>query len=135
MSFVMSPAPQGGRIRGWQGPVSTRAVRVGILLLVVAALNLVDLAYTLIADRIGMLNEMNPIAETFIRADLRPSLICFKVLMLLCGLGLIWRSRQSRLAVPACWVLVIAYVALGVVWYFWVQTAEANLYFASLLNK
>ena len=116
-------------------PVSTRAVRVAVLLSVVAMLNLVDLAYTLFADRIGLLNEMNPIADTFIKADLRPSLICFKVLMLFCGLGLIWRSRQSKLAVPACWVLVVAYVALGVVWYLWAQTATTDLYFASMLNK
>ena len=135
MSFVMMQAPHTGRIRGWQGPVSTRAVRVAVLLSVVAILNLVDLAYTMFADRIGLLNEMNPIAETFLKADLLPSLICFKVLMLFCGLGLIWRSRRSKLAVPACWVLVVAYVALGIVWYLWAQTATTDLYFASLLNK
>lgn len=128
MSFIMMPAPFGHRIRGWQGPISTRAVRVAVLLSVVAVLNVVDLAYTLFADRIGMLNEMNPIADTFLKANLRPSLVCFKILMLICGLGLIWKSRRSRLAVPACWVLVIAYAALGVVWYAWTQQAEANIY-------
>jgi hypothetical protein len=34
---------------------------------------------------------------------------------------MLWRLRLSRWVPPACWVLVVAYVGLSVVWYLWVR--------------
>lgn len=134
MSFVMLAAPHPGHFPALRRPFDSRAIRVGTLLAVVALLNIVDVAYTVFANHIGMLNEMNPIAESFLSAGLLPSLICFKALMLISGLWMIWKSRKSRLAVPACWTLVIAYAGLGVIWYLWAQTVTAEgLYFASAM--
>ncbi len=107
--------------------VSLRDFRIATLLMTVIILNLVDLAYTLFADHIGMLQEMNPIAAVFLQTGLKPSLICFKVLMVLCGAGMLWKLRQSRWAVPACWVLVTAYSELSVVWYIWVRDVTVSL--------
>ena len=122
--------PRGGPVPRLAHPQGLRALRVGMLLAAVAILNTVDLVYTLFADRIGReqgaaFQELNPIAESFLRADLRPSLICYKVLMLMCGMGLIWKLRGSRLAVPACWILMIAYSVLSIMWYMWVQDVTA----------
>jgi len=97
-------------------------MRVALMLSAVAILNAIDLVYTLFAQRIGMLDEMNPLTAVYLQTGLMPSFICFKVLMVMCGLGIIWKTRHSRLAVPACWVLFIAYAWLGTVWVEWVKT-------------
>jgi len=98
-----------------------RALRVGMLLAAVIILNLMDLAYTLFAHRIGMLEEANPLAETFLRLGLTPSLICYKLLLVICGLMILWRLRLSRWVPAALWVLVFAYGGLSVMWYAWVK--------------
>src|SRR4051794_3813508 len=79
-----------------------RSLRIGVLLGAVCVLNLLDLVYTLFANRIGMLHEMNPLADAFLQTGLTPSLVCFKILMMLCGLGLLWKVRENKLVVPAC---------------------------------
>jgi hypothetical protein len=115
-------------------PRDFRTLRVSVLLLAVAILNAVDLAFTLFADRISLLNEINPIAAAFLQAGLTPSLVCFKILMVTCGLGMIWRLRHSRLAIPACWILFLAYAGLAVIWYIWVRdvTFGGELRFSQL---
>ena len=92
-----------------------------LLLVLVAILNGVDLVYTLFAHRLGMLNEMNPLAATFLREGLEPSLVSFKLLMILAGGYLLWRSRRSLWSVAGCWILVLAYGGLSVTWYRWSQ--------------
>jgi hypothetical protein len=98
-----------------------QTLRVAVLISAVIVLNAFDLAYTLFAHHIGMLDEINPLAQPFLNAGLTTSLIAFKILMLSSGLLLLWRLRLSRWAPPACWVLVIAYVGLSVIWYQWVR--------------
>ena len=105
----------------------SRAMRVGMLLLTVLILNAFDLAYTMTAHQMGMLKEMNPIADGFFRAGLEPSLVCFKILMVLCGTAMLWKLRTSRWVVPACWLLVITYALLGLVWYDWVQNITVGM--------
>lgn len=99
--------------------VNRNAVRVATLLAIVGALNAIDLAYTLFAYHIGMLDEMNPIAAAYLAAGLKPSFIAYKLLMFLAGSVMLWRVRKSTWAVPACWVLVAVYVGLGVLWWKW----------------
>jgi len=98
-----------------------RDVRILIMLFVVALLNLVDLAYTLFAHNIQMLDELNPVAQSFLSTGLTSSLISYKLLMMLCGFTLLWKARRSRLVIPACWLLMAVYFSLAVVWYVWVQ--------------
>ena len=102
--------------------IDRRSLRVAILLAAIAILNALDLIYTLFAYRIGMLNEVNPLTEVFLQAGLLPSFICFKILMVFCGLGILWKMRYSRLTIPACWVLLLAYSWLGLIWCEWVRT-------------
>jgi hypothetical protein len=104
-------------LRGW----GKNEVRVGLLLLLVAALNAIDLAYTLFAYRIGMLDEMNPLAAAYLSAGLERSFICYKLLMVIAGSVMLWRVRKSMWAGPACWVIVGVYVGLGWLWYEWVR--------------
>lgn len=103
------------------GGIDRRSVRVGVLLGMVALLNVVDLGYTLFAHRMGMLNEMNPLAATFLSQGLEPSLVSFKALMVLAGATIIWKVRWSRWSIGGCWVLIGAYTWLGVMWYCWTQ--------------
>jgi hypothetical protein len=70
---------------------------------------------------------MNPVADTFIRLGLMPSLISYKLLMILCGFVLLWRCRASRLVIPACWLLLAAYVSLSVIWYVWMSDTNHHL--------
>ena len=107
--------------------VNFRAMRVGVLLSAVCILNMVDLTYTLFANRIGMLHEMNPLADAFLKTGLTPSLICFKILMMLCGLGLLWKVRENKLVIPACWLLFATYIGLSIVWYSWVCSVNHDM--------
>ncbi len=100
------------------------AIRLAGLLAILGLLNALDLAYTLFAYHIGMLDEMNPIAAAYLAAGLRPSFIAYKLLMFLAGSVMLWRVRKSTWAVPACWVLVAVYVGLGVMWSQWAREVE-----------
>src|ERR1700744_5723259 len=100
------------------------AIRLAGLLAIFGVLNALDLAYTLFAYHIGMLDEMNPIAEAYLAAGLRPSFIAYKLLMFLAGSVMLWRVRKSAWAVPACWALVAVYLGLGVLWYEWAREVE-----------
>jgi len=110
-----------------------RTFRILLLLGAVAILNGVDLLYTLFASRIHILNEVNPIAAVFIQQGLVSSLVSFKILMVVCGLGMLWKLRASHWTVPACWTLLIAYTYLGVIWYQWV-CAVNSMYETTLVN-
>lgn len=98
-----------------------RAFRILVLLLMLSALNIYDLNFTLFAHRIGMLDERNPIAESFLALGLERSLISFKLLMLLVACVTLWKLRQSVLAIWACWLLMAVYVGLGLMWYEWTE--------------
>jgi hypothetical protein len=98
-----------------------RDAHILVLLVVMAILSWADLILTLFAHDIRLLKEMNPIAEAFLSADLRPSFICYKLLMVLAGGTMMWKLRQSRWAVPACWLVIVAHIALSVLWYFWLR--------------
>jgi hypothetical protein len=104
--------------------VNRNAIRIGGLLAILGVLNALDLAYTLFAYHIGMLDEMNPIAAAYLSAGLKPSFIAYKLLMYLAGSVMLWRVRKSSWAVPACWALVAVYVGLGVLWSQWAREVE-----------
>jgi hypothetical protein len=106
-----------------------KSLRVAVLLLAVAILNVLDLLLTIFAHSINQLNEVNPFTGVFLQAGLFPSFICFKILMVFCGVGILWKMRFSRLTIPACWVLLISYAWLGLVWIQWVRTINQTYEF------
>ena len=106
--------------------LNVRSLRVAVLLLAVAILNALDLLYTLFAQRIGWLNEANPFTAVFLQYGLFPSFVCFKILMVVCGLGILWKMRASRLALPACWIIFLTYAWLGLIWIQWVRTVSTT---------
>jgi hypothetical protein len=113
------------------GSFHVHSLRVGVLLGAIAILNGIDLVYTLFAENIGMLHEMNPITAAFLQRGLYGGAACFKILTVAAGIGILWRLRHHRLTLPVCWVLLITYVWLGTVWVQWVRlitdTLEAGL--------
>ena len=125
MSEVITPAQHA--VRAPSVTVDRRSLRIAYLITAVGILNLMDLYCTLTANRMGMLDEMNPLAATFISLGLTPSLICYKILMVGCGLGILWKARHNRLVVPACWLLLGTYISLSVLWYMWVCTVRSDL--------
>lgn len=102
-------------------PLSRRDIRIIGLLALVAILSATDLWFTLFANSLGFLNEMNPIAATYLSSGLEPSLICYKILMILAGSTMLWRVRHSRWALPAAWTLLATHIALAMIWYVWAQ--------------
>jgi hypothetical protein len=116
--------------------LDARSIRVGVLLAAIAVLNGIDLIYTLFAQNIGMLDEMNPVTAGLFGHGFYGSAIGFKIVMVCSGLGILWKLRFSRLAIPACWVLLMTYVWLGTVWVQWVQLINTTfeLRLSSALN-
>ncbi len=101
------------------------AIRLAALLTILGILNALDLAYTLFAYHIGMLDEMNPIAEAYLAAGLKPSFIAYKLLMFLAGSVMLWRVRKSAWAAPACWLMVAVYLGLGMLWCEWAREVSS----------
>ena len=92
------------------------SIRVGVLLGVIGLLNLTDLRYTLFAYHAGILKELNPLAAHLIRLDVESSLVCFKLLTMLVGSFILWKVRRSPWAGGACWLLVVVYTGLALMW-------------------
>jgi hypothetical protein len=111
--------------------MSPRSMRIILLLTAVGILNVIDLVYTLYAHSIGELREMNPLADMVLQAGRFP-LVCFKVMMILIGFSLLWKCRRSKWTVPACWLLLGAFTALGIIWCVWVGkvTSTADMQIA-----
>jgi hypothetical protein len=102
-----------------------QSLRVALMLLALAILNGFDLAYSLFAERISQLNEMNPVMAALLGQG--PALFAaFKIIMVCSGLGLLWKLRYCRLTIPACWLLFAAYVSLSVIWVQWVHTVSST---------
>jgi hypothetical protein len=118
----------------WARGMTPRTQRIALLLFLMNALSLTDLGCTLFAHRLGMLQEMNPVAAAFLMAGLEPSFICYKLVLMIAGSTMLWKLRGSTWALPACCVLVGAYVGLTVLWYEWVQMVTPVLE-ASLRGK
>lgn len=114
--------------------VDPQAVRILVLLGLLAVLNLIDLRYTLFAHRAGMLNELNPIAANLLHLDLEPSLVCYKMLSLLVGSWMLWRLRRSPWCAGACWLLVVIYVALTVTWFLWTRNYTETMELRNTMN-
>ena len=84
------------------------------LLVLLWILNAFDLAYTILAHRIGGFEELNP----FARGLLHPSwaLVAFKLATVTLGTGILLALRRHRLTEGVCWGLCLIYTALAFTW-------------------
>jgi hypothetical protein len=106
-----------------------RSMRVGLLLVGLALLNGVDLVYSVFAQQIHQLYEVNPLIAPLLRHGEGGLglVIAMKVVLVAMGLAVLWRLRHNWLTLPACWVLMIAYGSLGVVWMAWARTISSTM--------
>jgi hypothetical protein len=106
----------------------SRSLRVGVLLMALAILNGVDLIYTVFAQQIDQLEEVNPVVAALLHLGGGGvgMVVAFKVVLVSGSLGLLWKFRHNRLTVAACWLLMVAYVSLGVVWIVWANAVNST---------
>lgn len=99
-----------GRVR------TSRRTRVFLILTALWLINLFDVGLTMAAYHQGILYEMNPLGEWFLR--LGPySLILFKLAMVLMSTSILWHIRGHAVAELAAWTLMGAYVAVALEWH------------------
>jgi len=95
--------------------VEARSHRVICLVAGIWILNGFDLAFTVLAHNQGMLSEENPIAR-FMLGRGTPSIILFKIGLVLIGSYPLLRFRRARVTEMGAFVILIAYATLGVHW-------------------
>lgn len=96
---------------------NNRARRVAILIFVLIVLNIVDLAFTLVAATFTMFGEDNPIARNVVAFP--TLLVCYKAFLILFSCGIFWKLRMRTITQLACWLCVGVYTILAVFWYVW----------------
>lgn len=112
-------APVGAR-RGWwesalEWVVDARSRRVISLVIGIWILNAFDLAFTVLSHEQGMLHESNPVAS-FILSLGTPSIVCYKIGLVLLGSYPLLRFRSARIAEMAAMTVLIVYAMLAVRW-------------------
>ncbi len=110
--------------RVFAGPVAAasnarRSQRVMLLVGLLWVLNMLDLCLTIMAHRLGHMEELNPIARPLL-GDTH-LLILFKLSCLSLASLIFLVFRRHRATEVACWSLSTVYLTLGVVWldYYW----------------
>lgn len=99
-------------------------LRIMVLLALLVLLNLADLVFTLTADSVGLLHEVNPLAALLFRGHLGLDVIVFKLTAVSFGAAVLWRFRHNRWTPAACWLLVAVYLALAVTWVAWAHSFD-----------
>jgi hypothetical protein len=100
----------------WTLPVISRSRRIVIALGMVWLLNGFDLWFTVLADTLGALFELNPFARWILPYGMG-AITVYKLAALTVGTGLIWRSRHCRLAEIGTWFIVAINVGLALRWH------------------
>lgn len=90
--------------------------RFAELIAIVWVLSLADLVFTLWAHFFTSFRELNPLANLFLRHNLIPSLVLFKLVVTAIGTRIFWRLRTSGRAELALWMMAAVYVMLTVRW-------------------
>ncbi len=93
-----------------------RPRRVTIVVLATAALGLIDLAFTLTyMTSIGMI-EANPLARLMVSIGGAGQLVRFKLFTILLSGGLLYLSRERRIAEVAAWLGLLIMLMLSAHW-------------------
>ena len=117
-SFSLVPKTEGCGPLPDLSDQATASRRKRVLLIVTALwiINFFDAGLTLLAHRQGVLFEMNPVGEWFLRLG-PDTLVLFKLAMVLISTSILWRIRNYPLAELAAWVLLCAYVSVALQWH------------------
>jgi hypothetical protein len=115
-------APMGSQL--FSGP---RPRRVAELIAVLWMLSIADLIFTLWAHFFTTFHELNPVANLFLKHNLIPSLVLFKLVLTAFGAQIFWRLRHIRRAEFALWALVGVYVMLALRWSAYTVSALAAI--------
>lgn len=114
IGHLMSNPPNGGRTPD-EVEMSPEVVRIVTRsLILVVALSLLDLIWTLLASQAGTMRELNPVGGRLI--DDPAKLILFKVAMTGLAAGLIFKLRYYRRAQLASWWACLILTLLTVRW-------------------
>ena len=93
---------------------NARTRRVLLVLVLIWIVAVFDLAFTLLALRIGGFYEANPLARQFIHS---PGLLAtFKFATLAAATGIFLAFSRYRVAELACWLIGAVYVGLALLW-------------------
>ena len=103
------------------GPRRRRGRRVVVLLVVVCLFGACDLALTLTARRLLHFREANPLAREFLGSE--AGLVAFKLALTAAATIVLLKYRHRRVTEMGCWVLLLAYGALMIVWAFFLLAA------------
>jgi len=103
-----------------------RGQRVVLLLILLWILNGFDLAFTIMAHRLGDFNEGNPIARNMLHQPIR--VIVFKVSSVVFASGIFFLFRDRGLVEAGCWGLCLVYAAIGFLWLLYYNEYEAHLH-------
>lgn len=107
-----------------RGPWTTRLIRYAVearshrvicLVLGIWLLNGFDLALTIIAHQLGVLQEENPLAMHLLEQG-TASVVLFKIGMVLVGSYPLLRFRTARITELAAYLILAAYAMLAVHW-------------------
>jgi hypothetical protein len=114
IGHLMSNPPNGGKSPD-EVEMSPEVVRIVTRsLMLVVALSLLDLIWTLLASQAGTMRELNPVGGRLI--DDPAKLILFKVAMTALAAGLIFKLRYYRRAQLASWWACLILTLLTVRW-------------------
>jgi hypothetical protein len=97
-------------------PFSDPGRRISALLGLLWLLNLIDLLFTLWANRFIDFYEVNPIARILLHQGAIGPLVLYKVVLISIGSTIFWRTRRDVRAEVALWGVVLIYVALMIHW-------------------
>lgn len=109
---------------GCRSSVDARARRVTLLVVVTAALGLLDLAFTLTyASSVGMI-ELNPLARMMIALGGVSELVRFKLFTIALSGGTLYLIRRRKGAELCAWLSLIVLVLLSLHWARYTRAAE-----------
>lgn len=123
------------RVRPTHGSFCARSRRVILLVLAIWLINAFDLVLTVLAHGQGLLTEENPLARALLDMG-TPSLVLFKVGLVLIGSYPLLRFRMARITEMGSVVILVAYTFLAVHWNecynLYTLTATNNVHIAEI---
>ena len=100
-----------------------RPRRVLAMLIILWLLNIFDLLFTLMAHELGGFLEVNPVARVFLATGLLNNLVAYKVTLCLFGSLLLFRVRFHPFSEYGCWVGLVVYGYVSLLWLRYFQWA------------
>jgi len=100
--------------RARRNAAASRSRRIVLLLALLWVCSSFDLLFTLMAQRLGNFQELNPVANAMLHSP--AALIIYKLAMLFIGSYILFRVRRHWFAEVACWGISVVYTALSFIW-------------------